>query len=702
MPAMSLESVLDPRCIAIVGASDNPDKIGGRPLVHLARNGFAGRVLAVNPTRTEVQGSPSFPDVASLPEVPDVAIVALPGEAAIRAVADLAAAGTEVAVVMASGFGEVGEEGRVLERQLRQAALDGGMRIVGPNSMGVCNFGTGAVLTFTTALLEVPPVPGPVAIVSQSGSMAAEPYLLLAHEGIGIRQLHASGNDADVSVFELAALAARDPGVELLLLYFESLKDVRALEQLGEIARERQLPVVALKAGRTAAGQAAARSHTGALATEDRVVDAVLERQGIWRARDLDDLMRAASLHLRGWRSRGKRLGVVSNSGASCVQIADAADTWGLELAALLPETTAALDAILPAYATTTNPVDLTASVIGKPHLFTEVIARLSEDPSVDALHVALPIAGRGYDLVALAADLGSVSARTPVVVSSPMPEGVTAPFTAERLPLFRTETEAVAALGSFLGLQQRLAAAIARPPAPHVATKVGPSRMLDEAESMAILAGAGVPVVAHRLCASPEQAVAAFRALGGRPVAVKGCSARVAHKSDLGLVRLGIDSEHGVVEAVTDVASALRRVDPTANGILVARMAQAAHEVLVGAHQDPAVGPVVLVGDGGIHAEVMPDVQVLLPPFDEDDVLVALSRLRAAPVLAGVRGQAVDVAAVARTAVAVGRLVVDPAAGVIGLDINPLIVGAPGEGCVAADAVVLVSEGDVREGDAA
>jgi acyl-CoA synthetase (NDP forming) len=568
--------------------------------------------------------------------------------------------------------------------------------------MGVCNFGTGAVLTFTTALLEVPPVPGPVAVVSQSGSMAAEPYLLLAHEGIGIRQLHASGNDADVSVFELAALAARDAGVELLLLYFESLKDVRALEQLGEITRERQLPVVALKAGRTTAGQAAARSHTGALATEDRIVDAVLERQGIWRARDLDDLMRATSLHLRGWRSRGNRLGVVSNSGASCVQIADAADTWGLELAALLPETTAALDAILPSYATTTNPVDLTASVIGKPHLFTEVIARLSEDPSVDALQVALPIAGRGYDLVALAADLGAVSARTPVVVSSPMPEGVTSPFTAERLPLFRTETDAVAALGSFLGLQRRLAAAIARPPAPHVATKVGPGRMLDEAESMALLAGAGVPVVAHRLCASPEEAAEAFRTLGGGPVAVKGCSARVAHKSDLGLVRLGIDSEQGVIEAVTDIARALRHVDPTAKGILVARMAQGAHEVLVGAHQDPAVGPVVLVGNGGIHAEVIPDVEVLLPPFDEDDVLVALSRLRAAPVLAGVRGQAVDVAAVARTAVAVGRLVVDPAAGVIGLDVNPLIVGAPGERCLAADAVVFVSEGDVREGDAA
>jgi hypothetical protein len=167
-------------------------------------------------------------------------------------------------------------------------------------------------------------------------------------------------------------------------------------------------------------------------------------------------------------------------------------------------------------------------------------------------------------------------------------------------------------------------------------------------------------------------------------------------------LVRLGLDSEHAVFEGATEVVGALSRVDPSANGILVARMAYGTREVLVGAHQDPAVGPVVLVGDGGIQAEAMPDVQVLLPPFDVDDVLVALSRLRVAPVLAGVRGQAVDLAAVARAAVAVGRLVMDPAAEVVGLDINPLIVAAPGDGCVAADAVVFVSNADTREGDAA
>jgi acyl-CoA synthetase (NDP forming) len=228
------------------------------------------------------------------------------------------------------------------------AAQATGMRIVGPNCMGVCNFGTGTVLTFTTAFIEVPPVPGPIAIASQSGSMAVEPYMLLAQHGFGVRQVHATGNDSDVTVAEMGALAAADPEVELLLLYLESVNDLEALAELGRIARDRDLPVIALKTGRTPAGQAAARSHTGALASEDRVVDAFLERQGIWRARDIDDLVRATGLHLRHWRPRGVSVAILSNSGASCVQSADAAEGLGLEVATLSDETRGVLDDTLP------------------------------------------------------------------------------------------------------------------------------------------------------------------------------------------------------------------------------------------------------------------------------------------------------------------------------------------------------------------
>ena len=244
---MSLHALLDPASIAVIGASENPDKIGGRPLMYLAKFGYRGRVLPVNPNRAEVQGLACFPDVASLPEVPELAAVVVPGEAAVRAVEDLAAAGTQVAVVMASGFGEVGGEGAVLQARMRDAARASGMRLVGPNAMGSVNFATGTVLTFTTMYLEVDSPPGPIAIVSQSGSMAVEPYALLARQGLGVRQTHATGNDADVTAAEIAAMVATDEEVELLLLYLESVRDAGALAELGRVAQARDLPVIALK-----------------------------------------------------------------------------------------------------------------------------------------------------------------------------------------------------------------------------------------------------------------------------------------------------------------------------------------------------------------------------------------------------------------------------------------------------------------------
>lgn len=686
--------MLDPSSVAVIGASENPDKVGGRPLVHLARSGFTGRVFPVNPTRMQVQGLACYPDIASLPEVPEVALVVLPGDGAVRAVEELAAAGTQVAVVIASGFSEVSPAGLVQEARMKAVANAAGMRIIGPNSMGVCNFATGAVLTFTTAFLEVPPVDGPIAIVSQSGSMAVEPYLLLAREGFGIRQVHATGNDSDVTVGEMGALAASDPSVELVLLYLESVKDVHALAELGRVALERDVPVIALKAGRTPAGQAAAASHTGALASEDRVVDAFLERHGIWRARDLDDLVRATALHLRPKRPRGNGVVIISNSGASCVQSADAAELWDLDVAPLATETRAALRSVLPGYATSTNPVDLTAALIGNSGLFADVLPPLVADPAVHAVHLALPIAGQGYDVEAFATDLATVAADIPVVVSCPMPERITAPFVAHGLPLFRTEVEAISALGSYLGAWGRREQARARGAMPVVVPVAESGRMLDEAASMAFVTAAGIAVVDHRLCSSSAEAVASFQALGSRRVVVKGCTATVSHKSDVGLVHLGLTTDAEVVEAFDGIMATLRVLDPEAPGVVVAAMAEGRRELLLGARHDPTFGPVVVVGDGGKYVEAMPDVQLLLAPFTLDEARTALGKLRIAPLFAGLRGEPpMDLDSVARMAVTVGDLVADASSRLVSLDLNPVLVGDDGDGCLALDAVVFVTD---------
>ena len=285
MNAAALEFLHAPRSVAIVGASDNPDKIGGRPIRYMRDFGFTGTVLPVNPARREVQGLPAYRDLAELPGVPDVAVIAVPGQAAVDAVAACASMGVSGCVIMASGFGETPDpEGQRRQREMLSRARAAGMRLVGPNSQGLANFATGAVLGFSTMFIEQPPQDGPIAVISQSGAMSSVPYGLLRRRGLGVRYAHATGNDADLGVGELTEAVLQDGDIRLVLLYLEDIRDPRPLERAGLLALERQVPIVALVGGRSAEGRRAALSHTGALAHERRVVDAFLERCGIWQA----------------------------------------------------------------------------------------------------------------------------------------------------------------------------------------------------------------------------------------------------------------------------------------------------------------------------------------------------------------------------------------------------------------------------------
>jgi acyl-CoA synthetase (NDP forming) len=390
-----LKVALDPASVALIGASDNPNKIGGRPLDYLRRFGFKGAVHPINPKRSEVQGVKAVPRLADLDRAPDVAIIAVPGQDAVQALEECGALGVKVAVMMSSGFGETGPEGKAAERAMVACARAHGMRMVGPNTQGLANFGTGAVLSFSSMFLEELPQDGPVGVVSQSGAMSVIPYGLLRSRGIGVRHAHATGNDADVTVCEFAAAVASDPDLKLLLLYLESIPDPEHLAEAAAIARSRNLPIVALKGGRSAAGQATARSHTGALANEDRVVDAFLEQHGIWRAKDSVDLVKAAELYLNGWKPEGRRLVVISNSGATCVLAADAATETGMEIPRLGDGTQAELRGILPGFAATPNPVDITAALLTNSGLFSQILPVIARDPAADAFLVGVPVAGK-------------------------------------------------------------------------------------------------------------------------------------------------------------------------------------------------------------------------------------------------------------------------------------------------------------------
>src|SRR5258708_6628753 len=309
---------------------------------------------------------------------------------------------------------------------------------------------------------------GHARMASQGGAVSTGPVGFLPQRGMGVRHTHATGNDADISVGELAVAVAEDPEVKLLLLYLESIPEKKYLEQLAALALDRDLPIIALKSGRSEAGRQAAQSHTGALANEDRVVDAFFEHHGIWRAPDMRGLVEATELYLKGWKPKGRRLVAISNSGAVCVLTADAATSVGMPMAKLADETDRKLKCILPSFATTTNPIDLTAALLSNGRLFGDILPVIAEDSAADAFPIGIPVAGPGYDVDAFARDSAAFGKQTgkPLVIAATQ-RSVADQFSSEGLSVFPTETEAVTALHQFLAHRELMARTLARKATP-------------------------------------------------------------------------------------------------------------------------------------------------------------------------------------------------------------------------------------------
>jgi acetate---CoA ligase (ADP-forming) len=636
-------------------------------------------------------GADRVPSVEALPEAPDAAIIAVPGQGAVDAIEACAARGVKAAVVMASGFGELGAEGKAEEARLRKLANAAGMRLVGPNSQGLANFGTGAILSFSTMFIEAPPQDGPVACISQSGAMSVVPYGLLRERGIGLRHVHATGNDCDVTVSELAAAVIQDPDVKLLLLYLETLTDPAALAHAAALGRARGVPIIAVKSGRSEDGRRAAASHTGAIATADRVVDAFFERHGIWRADGMLDLVARPNSTSRA----GNRPGAAWRSSATAAPPACWPPTrpngrvcrWRNWRPRPRPPCARSCPASPRPATRSTSP----------PHFEQQRAVRPGpagggrRPESVDLFLIGLPVSGRGYDYPRFAADTAAFmnSSGKPVVLAAPQPK-VRAAFADLGVPVFATEDEAVTALAQFVGHHEMLEASQGGPvPAPAPAPE-GPHRFLDEHRSLELLEAHGMPD--RRAPAVPRRR--GGRRLPGRtrrPIVLKACSGELPHKSEHGLVRLGLGEPHEVEAAFAEIAAKLDSLGVGFEGILAARMASGERELVVGGRIDPVFGPVVMLGDGGVLVEAMPDSILLLPPFDAAAVRRALGRLRIAPLFAGVRGRPpLDWGAVARAAQAVAALLEAEAGRVRSVDVNPLLVSR--DGALALDALVEVA----------
>ncbi|CAG2137137.1 acetate--CoA ligase family protein [Cupriavidus plantarum] len=707
-------ALFHPSSVAVIGASDNPNKVGGRPIHYMRAFGYTGEILPVNPARDVIQGLPAYAGVADLVacgKTPEAAIVAVSGDATLEQVRLCAEAGVKAAVIMASGFAETGAKGRERQQELVRVANAGGMRLVGPNAQGTANFAAGAVLNFSTMFMEVAPQDGPIAIISQSGAASVMPYALLRQAGHGVRYLVATGNDADLDACAIAAAVAADPDVRLLLVYLETISNPDALARAAAIARARGASIVAIKAGNSARGAQAAASHTGALVGNDAAIDAFLVAHGIWRAGDIGELVRAVPLYLQDHAPGAGRTVVMSHSGAVGVMAADLAERHGLPLAALRDDTLRALGAILPEFGTANNPLDMTAALLGKGDMFPRVLEALGADPAADMVMVGIPVAGPGYDVEALARDAAAFSAghRKPLVASAPQ-QSVREVFVRHGVPTFVTEADAVAALAQYAAHRERMARVtrvtrVMASSAVPAALPLAGNGLQDEARSLALLAEAGVPTVPHRLCGSASEAGAAFEALrassAGAAVVVKGCAASVPHKSEHGLVHLRLTTRVESEAAAQACLDTLRKLEVREPRIVVAQMVKGRHEFALGVSVDPMFGPLVMIGEGGTLLELRKDIVTLLAPFTVDDVRAACARLRVAPLFTGYRDvPALDLDALASAAVALGNWALRHRHAVRSVDINPLMLMAAGEGVIAVDAVVQLQDARTQEAE--
>ncbi|MEZ5286419.1 MAG: acetate--CoA ligase family protein [Vicinamibacterales bacterium] len=545
--------------------------------------------------------------------------------------------------------------------------------------------------SFSTMFLEVPPEDGPVGIVSQSGAMSVVPYGLLRRKGIGVRHAHATGNDADVTFAEVALAVVEDPAVRLLLLYIESIRDSTMLAKVAARASERDVPVVVVKAARTPTGQSAARTHTGGEPNDDRVVEAFLRTHRMWRVGDVHEMAELAELHVKGWRPSGRRLAVVSNSGASCVMAADLAHEHGLELARLEARSIASIAGLLPAFATPTNPIDLTAALLSDGSLLGSVLPILAADDAVDHAVVSLPVAGAGYDLAAFAEAAAAFPAGSckPLVVAATQ-DSVAEVFRSRGVPVFPDETCAISALA-----QLSAHAALLRQPPPVAGSPgrmsapppPGTSAVMEDGQGLAVLDACGLPVVPVVLCRSEEDAGRAARGLA-RSIDLHVHAPGVPRVLLADLVRRDIGTEAAARDAWRALHAAARDRGVESDGIVVSTARSAGRRVRVTAWVDNVFGPLAAVADGGAPAHA--DEVVLVPPFDADGVREAIGRMRAAPMLVGIRGgTSYDVASLCALVVDAVAFVTANRTWVQRVELDPVVVCPAGSGVHIAAAQV-------------
>jgi acetate---CoA ligase (ADP-forming) len=697
----NLDALMRPTSVAIVGASDDVVRISGRPLRYLKESGFKGAVLPVNPRRDTVQGLKSYPSIAALPEVPDVAMLAVAAHLVPESVRACAALGVKAVVIFSSGFAETSIEGARAQREMQGIARASGMRLLGPNCLGLFNSALGFYGTFASALDLGFPEAGGVAVASQSGAYGAHVAYLAQRRGLGVRYFVSTGNEADVEIGEVLLWLACDPDVRVIVAYAEGLRDSRTFIEALRIAHERRIPIVMMKVGRSARGAGAIDSHTAALAGEDAVYEALFREYGVHRALTTDEQIDVAYACARGLYPRTRKLGIVTVSGGVGIQTCDAAERYGLDVSPMPASAQAALKALLP-YAAVENPVDVTAQALVDMSVLTTSLATMLQAGDYEALlgvfltvPASRPFAAPLREAIAKAAQ----HHRDRLIVLCMVADAdIVRSYEAMGFLVYEDAYRAVAAIAALTVLRERYDRGLDPKPAVQSATPID-TRELSEHDAKKLLAEVGIPLLPERLVRSGAEAVSAANALG-YPVALKIVSAQIAHKTEIGGVLLGVGDAAAVASGYERVMQRAGAAVPAAriDGVLVAPMAPAGVDTIVGVQRDATFGPVVMFGLGGVFVEVLKDVTFRLAPFDEVQARGMIRQVAGHALLDGARGTArADVDALARVLARISQFAASHADDIESIDVNPLRVLPEGRGVVALDALIVPRRADAN-----
>lgn len=708
--SLDLRSLFHPRSVALIGASTEQNKLSGRPLRFFREYGYAGGIYPVNPKYQEMDGLRCFAKLSDIPSEVDLAVITLPASAVPGALAACGAKGVKAAAIISSGFAEVGGDGARLQEELTRIAAEYGIAVCGPNCSGFVYFPERVTASFSVGLNDGFPEAGPAAFVSQSGALSS--YILGAarERGLGFRYWITTGNECVLSFTDYLQYLLEDPEVRLVLGYLEDARDGPAFQAAARRALALDKPLIIMKVGRSEAGAKASVSHTGSLAGADEVYQAVFSQNGVLRAESLDELFDLALLAQAPRRPRGKRVQVLSISGAAGILMADVGSELGLDFADLSDATKDELKKIMPPFATITNPMDVTAEAVARPELLSQAAEVILKDSNVDNLVVFFGIVPGAHEKLAAAiAKVAQGTDKLVVMTWFPLPlTDIWMSLARSGVPVFPEPVRGIRALGKMAQYVEAREKALARQSVatgrePAVASEVETivtqaknrgRNALTEVEAKALLKACGLRVPRGGLARDAVEAKSLAGSIGG-PVALKVSSPDLLHKTEAGVIRLNLRSQEEVERAFDEILQRAKKWNPQAHldGVLVEEMIGGdTREVIVGARQDLRFGPVVTFGLGGIFVEAIRDFAVWPAPLTLEEAREMIGKIRGYPILTAFRGRpAADLEAVAHALCMIGQLASKLQNQIAELEINPLFVLPEGSGVIVGDALAAL-----------